>query len=81
VIGSNFAVISAISILGMSLKKAGKVVFCPRCQAELKVPRPSSEGRKEPGPDSKMKSLLVLMALPMAFIAGLLIGHFLWKSP
>jgi hypothetical protein len=24
-------------------------------------------------------SLLVLMALPMAFIAGLLIGHFVWK--
>jgi hypothetical protein len=24
-------------------------------------------------------SLLVLMALPMAFIAGLMIGHFIWK--
>jgi hypothetical protein len=26
-------------------------------------------------------SLLVLMSLPMAFLAGLLIGHFIWKSP
>jgi hypothetical protein len=26
-------------------------------------------------------SLLVLLSLPLAFIAGLLIGHFLWKSP
>jgi len=24
-------------------------------------------------------SLLVLLALPMAFVAGLLLGHFIWK--
>lgn len=24
-------------------------------------------------------SLLVLMAIPMAFVAGLLVGHFIWK--
>ncbi len=24
-------------------------------------------------------SLLVLLALPMAFLAGLMIGHFVWK--
>jgi hypothetical protein len=26
-------------------------------------------------------SMIVLLSLPMAFIAGLLIGHFLWKIP
>lgn len=137
-------------LLGVPARKVGSIVACPRCQAELQVPRlesaseptapnatpevadepASAAARQEPGlappdvfsvtppvtslavdesliaaiqvePPSIRRdraeserpahdvvlsplivlawSLLVLMAVPLAFLAGLLTGHFVWK--
>ncbi len=126
-------------LLGASPRKAGSVVECPRCRAEIQVPAPAagesdldsasaepattvaeeeaaepdfaaivapSESlgdvpaiRIDPTPSAADAatpapraadvilppgvvmawSLLVLLAVPLAFVAGLLLGHFVWK--
>ncbi|MDR3619264.1 MAG: hypothetical protein P4L85_07935 [Paludisphaera borealis] len=139
-------------LLGVPARKVGSIVACPRCQAELQVPRlesatestasnaspevavepASASAAAKPEPDVAIPevfsvtpsasrpavddslivaiqveppsirrdrdeserpahdvilsplivlawSLLVLMAVPLAFLAGLLTGHFVWK--
>src|SRR5438270_499892 len=96
-------------LLGVPPKRAGSVIACPRCGADLLVPRPESgpapgtvmpeisieppsilPAYRQTGPVREVLiqpavllvwSMIVLLSLPMAFIAGLLIGHFLWRFP
>ena len=83
--------VSSISDAGHGRAAARRAPRRARCLPEISIEPPTIlPANRQTGPVREVLiqpavllvwSMIVLLSLPMAFIAGLLIGHFLWRFP